>query len=181
MLKNIWWSARRTSWNSVETNSCSTGKIMIFWNIYSPSITGAYYMHLEVVLLWGYVHQAQLNVLEISVQQYPDSPKEKDICGWLPLHLTCHNQAPLNVVKFLVEKYPDSVKEIKKYGMLPIHVACEKMAPLIVAKVLFEQCSASVKERGNFRILPLHCACGEKALLDDVVKFLVEQYPYSVK
>ena len=84
-------------------------------------------------------------------------------------------------MKFLVEKYPDSVKEIKKYGMLPIHVACEKMAPLIVAKVLFEQCSASVKERGNFRILPLHCACGEKALLDDVVKFLVEQYPYSVK
>jgi hypothetical protein len=57
------------------------------------------------------------------VEQNPESVKEKNKDGSLPLHAACHNKASLDVVQYLVEQYPDSIYVKDKWGPTPLNAA----------------------------------------------------------
>ena len=76
------------------------------------------------ILYFACKSEAPLSVVELIVLLHPETIKEKNIDGDLPLHVACVCKQPLKIFQWLVQEHKDALKEKNIDGYLPIHFAC---------------------------------------------------------
>jgi len=65
-------------------------------------------------------------VIRLLIQAWPDSVREEDGRGYLPLHYACERGCTYDVIQFLVECYPMSLRtRTKHFCTLPLHLALQ--------------------------------------------------------
>ncbi len=119
--------------------------------------------------------------LEFILHRYPDlhDPERE----FLPLHVACRNNAPISVIRALLKAWPNAVQTRSSEGTLPLHEACFWAKSLKTLQLLIEAYPNSIKQ-GRYRtekLFPLHIALRNFAVPIDVIRYLVEQWPASVK
>jgi len=105
-----------------------------------------------------------------------------EICqGELHSHHDCHN------AELYLMRNPDEAKATVD-GMHPLHVACLNYALFSLISALFEAWPESVRERGrsgalsqDYTRLPLHDALSNPDVSLEIIRYLVYQWPESVK
>jgi Ankyrin repeats (3 copies) len=128
-----------------------------------------------------------VEVVQLLVQTWPDSVRERLSDGALALHHAAHavtcGERSLDVVQYLVEQHPHSVRAKCRWGELPLHYAARGYAvSLPVVQFLVEQWPLSVREKAHRGFLPLHSAvyCSDTRSIVDVVRYLVGCWPGSI-
>ena len=91
------------------------------------------------ILYFACKSEAPLSVVELIVLLHPETIKEKNIDGDLPLHVACRNKQKLKVIQFLVQQHPNALLEKDIDGCLPLHLACETKQSLKVTQLLVQQ------------------------------------------
>lgn len=88
--------------------------------------------------------------------------------------------ADLSKIKSIVESFPERVSKFRDSdGRTALHVLCANRPPLQSVVFLAPDLN-SCRQRTSKGMLPLHYACREQAS-EDVVDFLLKQYPESVQ
>jgi ankyrin repeat protein len=122
-----------------------------------------------------------LNVIQYLAEQRPQSVRDVDRDGKVPLHLAVKNHL-FSTASFLVEAWQGSVKVKCHDGMLPIHVAVMGRDSTM-ARFLVQQWPESLREEVKNGWLPLHLALWQwpsEPWMLGAVRFLVEQNPESL-
>lgn len=78
-------------------------------------------------------------------------------------------------IRSLSNSVPSLMRQ-KRFGNLPLHNAAA-WSPLPIVKLIYSIHPAAVKEENDNGNLPLHIACCNNRSAEDVVKFLIDQYP----
>ena len=68
--------------------------------------------------------QVCIHVLRLILISDPDSVRERDENGYLPLHIAVEDGACVEVIDMLLTAYPGAAQQTNKYGRLPLHIAC---------------------------------------------------------
>eukprot|EP00984_Skeletonema_dohrnii_P014151 scaffold5922_cov109-Skeletonema_dohrnii-CCMP3373.AAC.4 len=124
-----------------------------------------------------------LNIVQRLVDAHPDSVRQEDDEGWMPLHYLCDNDelddmVSVEILRLLLEKYQGSVRHVNNVGHLPIHVACGRNSRSPdFCRELIEAYPASARIAKG-AVLPLHCAC--QSGTSATVKYFVDNYPEHI-
>ena len=133
-----------------------------------------------VVLPIGTVHTDQLlSLCRYVVEHDPDTIRERDSHGNLPLHIACRKGAPFEVIQGLLEHDSTTLHIANNDGALPIHLACGCDASLRAIKHLVEQDPDSIRKRDGNGNLPLHIACHYSTPVG-AIQYLVKQDPATL-
>ncbi|KAK1739129.1 ankyrin repeat domain-containing protein [Skeletonema marinoi] len=127
-----------------------------------------------------------LNIVQRLVDAHPDSVRQENDEGWMPLHHLCDNDelddmVSVEILRLLLEKCPESVRHVNNGGYLPIHIACGRgsRSPDF-CRELIEAYPASARIAiANYECaLPLHYAC--QSGTSATVKYFVDNYPEQI-
>ena len=125
-----------------------------------------------------------LSLIQLIVDEAPDSVRSVDYDGWTTLHYLCGNDqvddtAAMQVLKLLIDKYPEAALHADNEGDLPIHLAsgCQRFSRDFVS-MLVEAYPGSVSTPNDEGVLPLHEACSTGSLA--TVEYLYRQYPAAI-
>ena len=88
----------------------------------------------------------------------PETAKEKDKNGYLPLHYAVWYSTSEAVVKAVLAAHPEASKEKDKYGYLPLHYAAQSNTSEAVVQALLAAHPEASKEKDKYGYLPLHLA-----------------------
>lgn len=91
-------------------------------------------------------NSASASIIEILVQSWPDSVKEKfGQFGRLPIHIACDNGADLPVIELLTKLFPESLTIQETItGFTPLHTACYCSSDLSVIQFLAKRSPESL-------------------------------------
>jgi ankyrin repeat protein len=121
------------------------------------------------------------DVIRMLLEAYPESTQIKDICGRLPLHLSCFNSSSLAFVMMLLEASPKATWVKCDNGKLPLQHACFVPTDSIM-RLIYEVYPEAAQVQDSEGKLPLHIAC-EFALGIHSLKameLLLSNYPNNV-
>jgi ankyrin repeat protein len=120
--------------------------------------------------------------MEPVVERWPESVRQRDGDGSLPIHLAvARREVPLEVVQYLVERDPGSVRLCDRRGFLPLHLAVSYAEPSIeLVRLLMDHHPPSVGHADNDGSLPLHLAVSHAEPSSELVRILVDHHPPSV-
>lgn len=111
-----------------------------------------------------------LQNIQLLVKKQPESIKQVDDRGWLPIHYCAYNNRSGEIMSYLIQTYPQGCYEVNKKGQLPFHLACYNRY-LLMMELLYQENPEvldSLDYNGN---TPLHAAC--KSLNYEAVKKLL--------
>jgi len=127
-----------------------------------------------------------LSILRYFVEQDPDSIRERNDNGELPLHVACHRLGLLKVIRYLLEQDPATLHIANNDGALPIHLAGRNGASvrsIPVFKYLVEESgggAGTLCARDKNGYLPLHSLCESGGPQLKAVEFMVKAYPAAL-
>ena len=119
-------------------------KSLLKWNVYKED-------------MWPDDTPISIELIHVLLEVYPDSVKEKNRHGFLPLHIVCEKNAPIDVIKLLIDVYPDGVKEKNINDSLPLHISCEENASIDVIKLLYDKYKEGASISDSFGKAPSQC------------------------
>jgi ankyrin repeat protein len=121
-----------------------------------------------------------LDIVQLLVDAFPDSLRNTDDVGSMPLHSLCANESidevvALEILKLLIEKCPQSVQHADVDGDLPIHIACQGSKSPEFYRMLIEAYPRSIRMTNCKGALPFYEACRHNNLT--TLKYLYKLYP----
>lgn len=136
------------------------------------------------------IHSIDSGLLVILLDAWPDSIKEPDATGYLPIHKALmanpiNTQPPnLDNITMIVEAYPEGIHKPNRRGEYPLHCAVQAKRPFSeIVDLLIELGGKRICDvQDKYGHTPLHNAVtrkGVEALM--VVETLVEQAPQTCK
>ena len=123
------------------------------------------------------------SMVQLLIDAYPDSVRQEDNDGYMPLHSLCLNKnsdgsAGLEILKLIVEKCPESVRHVTGTGVLPIHLAAINQSPEF-CRLLIEAYPGSERMVADGSgALPFHLACVCNTVA--TAEYLYKVYPESI-
>ena len=127
----------------------------------------------------GTSNKANVEIIRILIEAYPDAVKEKDEYRYFPLHLAAEANASIEVINLLIEAYPDAVTAKGAEDNIPIHLAAYGASIEVVIALLKAYPDGVKKREDDKKIIPLHIAAESKASVE-VLNLLIKKYPYGV-
>lgn len=124
-------------------------------------------------------------IVGLLVDAHPESAREPNKFGRLPLHLVshCSEDWHLPLIRLLVESYGKGVSAMDSNGSRPLHLACsgiDFLPSLAVIRFLFEAYPRAAQQADNEGYTPLHILCkNERADILPVAGFLIIVCPES--
>eukprot|EP00986_Skeletonema_menzelii_P005306 scaffold1900_cov147-Skeletonema_menzelii.AAC.4 len=126
-----------------------------------------------------------LEVIEAICEAHPESIRQEDNEGLLPLHKLCANTnldetTAVAILRLLLEKYPESIRHESNRGILPIHMASMMIKSPEFCSVLIDAYPGSerIPPTNPGARLPFHCACMKNTI--ETVAYLYNLYPDAI-
>jgi ankyrin repeat protein len=125
--------------------------------------------------------EGPLELIEILLGEWPDSISFVDDGGLTPLHWA--SSRPPGVVRNLADRWPGALSSASNNGWLPLHCAAQHqlLLPSVQALVEREPRALLAPTTDGFRRLPLHLAVVRNDPPLDIVKYLAEESPGSLR
>jgi ankyrin repeat protein len=131
---------------------------------------GSLPIHLAVHSMFYTPNEENFFTIRILVQAWPESLRETESGGLLPVHYAA-KRASLPLVRLLVDEWQESIQEKTEHGWLALHLVLSRDRRQLTnanagpvrnvyetARFLMDQFPQSVLERTNKGYLPLHVA-----------------------
>jgi len=126
-----------------------------------------------------YTTSPPLAVVSALIAVYPGAVKERNIEGWLPLHLAARNLAPPDFVSALISAWPGAVRKETPLGSFPLHLAAGNSAHEASILSLINAWPLATKKKNAKGWLPLHLAVWYSAPVK-AISALIKAWPGSV-
>jgi ankyrin repeat protein len=126
--------------------------------------------------------EGTLELIEILLEEWPDSISFVDDGGLTPLHWASFSRPP-GVVRNLADRWLGALSVASDNGWLPLHCAAQRQLslPSVQALVEREPRALLAPTTDGFRRLPLHLAVVRNDPPLDIVKYLAEESPGSLR
>jgi ankyrin repeat protein len=127
-----------------------------------------------------------LEVVKFLVGHFPNAIVERDHHGRLPLHYAAQITVPVAITKFLIEQHPAAVHEKENSrggGLVPLQYGVAYGTTVEHLKLLREAWPESIaaKDDGEEGYAPLHRAIAKRDIQWDVLRYLAETSPGSLR
>eukprot|EP00984_Skeletonema_dohrnii_P012842 scaffold5242_cov107-Skeletonema_dohrnii-CCMP3373.AAC.1 len=127
--------------------------------------------------------RAALEIIKVIYDAYPESIRQEDSEGHMPLHYHCmkpkeDEDAALAILKLLIEKCPEAVRHANSTGNLPIHHAISTSKPPEFCRALIEEYPGSERMSNVNGVPLLHIACMTNTLA--TVEYLYKLHPDAI-
>ena len=127
-----------------------------------------------------------LETVQLLVNAWPESIRQRGSYGNLPLHDLCRNKdldesASVEVLQFMLKVDPTLPRRMNDDDYFPIHDAvCHKSTNF--CKVLIDAWPESLSFEHN-GYLPIHeaCSCGNRFDTVETIEYMLKMYPESVR
>lgn len=122
-----------------------------------------------------------IDIVRLLLSHYPKGAQRAERYGCLPLHFAAKCVAPEEVIVALLEAYPQGATLKDTFGGLPIDFSYGRLN--IIHKMV-KYCAECIRLRNGPNALgdlPLHRAIRYQHATFEVIQFMVDQYPSSVK
>jgi ankyrin repeat protein len=113
---------------------------------------------------------------------FPESIRQIDDCGKLPILIAVYNDASDEIVVALLKHYPEASRIPDNAGYLPIHYVTGSDSPIVVTELAQSYPESLTIKVMSSGFLPFHFYLRYRPLEAtlDVVKLLVVQNPSSI-
>lgn len=163
-------------------NSSSSSEIIFMLYKMYPYAAGAKTKTGKTPLHTGAAFSGSPDAIKALCILYPQSAKIKDKSGSYPLHLiAAHSKVTRKLLEIIVDLYPSAATEKDGDGNLPFHIATGNLLSVDLISVILDANPSAIKEVGSHGRYGIHFAAANTNASFEVVKFLGEKWPESVK
>jgi ankyrin repeat protein len=123
-----------------------------------------------------------LELVEFLDEYWPESLESVNEDGCTPLHLASMSQPP-EVLRYLADRRPEALALPTFAGLVPLHFAARFQSSLPSVQFLVERRPDALmtKATGSFGDLPLHAAVARRDPPLEIVEYLADESPASLK
>ena len=121
------------------------------------------------------------------IQAHPEAAQIQDSSGRLPIHICCNrgDTMPTNIIQRLLDLFPGCLLVQDNTGNTPLHAACEHLHNNLsfVAGLMIEcpDAAAACKIQDREGNLAIHDICEQKYPAEDVIMYMIDVFPDSLK
>ena len=139
------------------------------------------------ILHWALLNNKPADMVLKLINAYPEAAQIQDGGKRLPIHICCNNgdRTSINIIQRLLQLFPGCLLIQDSTGNTPVHAACEHMNQNLshVAGIMIEcpDAAAACRIQNRQNNLPLHCICEQKYPAEDVIMYMMDIFPDSLK
>jgi ankyrin repeat protein len=123
--------------------------------------------------------QAEVQAVQAMARMWPQSLREKDRNGWLPLHFAARH-GPFVLVVQLHALHPRAIEaKTDDANSFPLHLACQRPAPAEIVRHLSEAYPRALREGDAAGKRPLHIAAASSSR--EVVQLVRGAWPPALR